>query len=555
MFNKDKVWQGKIADGSASNEAQGSTSAASGLPDPETDLAAYLQALQSVLQPPTRHAAQLPNPADLAFHKTLDRPFGRDVDAESARILSLVDKTQSWIGSSLPNKSARAQSEKQKGKQKLTERSLTAEEFTNTLGDLVDHLLERADTCLDEYLGKVAPRSAAKPDQQQQQKAKLGKLPNQLINANINPLPQTTFTTKPNNSAEHLWARPLRHGRPHGLATPAGWEPPPLVDDRGNPIPGGLRRGMYTTEDDPRKNPYFYEIMVSTPPAHAFEPREPEKPVDMDPANPEGEAGVPFKWIRTKKEVEELLAHLKEDRVQDIAIDLEHHSYRTYQGIVCLMQLSTRYGDYIIDTISDEVRENAELLNEAFADPNKVKVLHGASHDVLWLQRDLGLYLVNLFDTFHATHILNFPMHGLAFLLQRYCEFEADKRYQLADWRIRPLPKEMTYYARSDTHSLLYIYDRIRAELRLQGGNEAIKQTFDRSKPTATKVYAKEVWDEEGEGNDGWKAMWGRMTMEGRKEKEEKQILGLKESREMRLVKVIHRWRDAVAREEDESPR
>ena len=36
---------------------------------------------------------------------------------------------------------------------------------------------------------------------------------------------------------------------------------------------------------------------------------------------------------------------------------------------------------------------------------------------------------------------------------------QTDKRYQLADWRVRPLPKEMQHYARLDTHYLLYIHD------------------------------------------------------------------------------------------------
>jgi exosome complex exonuclease RRP6 len=65
------------------------------------------------------------------------------------------------------------------------------------------------------------------------------------------------------------------------------------------------------------------------------------------------------------------------------------------------------------------------------------QVLHGADSDVVWLQQDFNLYLVNLFDTFHASRVLDFPRHGLATLLEMYCDFSSDKRYQLADWRIR----------------------------------------------------------------------------------------------------------------------
>lgn len=38
-------------------------------------------------------------------------------------------------------------------------------------------------------------------------------------------------------------------------------------------------------------------------------------------------------------------------------------------------------------------------LAAVFADPGVVKVLHGADSDVVWLQRDYGLFLCNMFDT------------------------------------------------------------------------------------------------------------------------------------------------------------
>jgi exosome complex exonuclease RRP6 len=39
---------------------------------------------------------------------------------------------------------------------------------------------------------------------------------------------------------------------------------------------------------------------------------------------------------------------------------------------------------------------------------------------------------------------------------------QANKKYQMADWRVRPLPPEMLHYAREDTHYLLYIFDKLR---------------------------------------------------------------------------------------------
>lgn len=65
------------------------------------------------------------------------------------------------------------------------------------------------------------------------------------------------------------------------------------------------------------------------------------------------------------------------------------------------------------------------------------KVFHGAYMDIVWLQRDLGLYVVGLFDTYHAARALGYPQASLASLLSRFIRFDADKQYQMADWRIR----------------------------------------------------------------------------------------------------------------------
>lgn len=143
---------------------------------------------------------------------------------------------------------------------------------------------------------------------------------------------------------------------------------------------------------------------------------------------------APAIWVDTFEGVLEMLGELKQ--AEEIAVDLEHHDLRTYQGLLSLMQISTREKDWVIDTLRPW-RLKLEVLNEVFADPKIVKVFHGAFMDIIWLQRDLGLYIVGLFDTYHACVALSYPQRSLAGLLKKFVNFDANKKYQMADWRIR----------------------------------------------------------------------------------------------------------------------
>jgi hypothetical protein len=53
--------------------------------------------------------------------------------------------------------------------------------------------------------------------------------------------------------------------------------------------------------------------------------------------------------------------------------------------------------------------------------------------------------------------VLGREERSLAHLLRRYCGVLQDKTHQTADWRVRPLPKELQTYARSDVHWLPYL--------------------------------------------------------------------------------------------------
>jgi exosome complex exonuclease RRP6 len=76
-------------------------------------------------------------------------------------------------------------------------------------------------------------------------------------------------------------------------------------------------------------------------------------------------------FVDTYEGVLEMLKELK--KAKEIAVDLEHHDFRTYVGLVSLMQISTREKDWIVDTLQPW-RHKLEVLNEVFTDPNIVKV-------------------------------------------------------------------------------------------------------------------------------------------------------------------------------------
>jgi exosome complex exonuclease RRP6 len=183
------------------------------------------------------------------------------------------------------------------------------------------------------------------------------------------------------------------------------------------------------------------------------------------PTPPRPLADTPLTFVDTPAALAALAAALAAPEGGAVAVDLEAHSYRSYQGFTCLMQISTRSEDFLVDTLALRGHMRSALA-PFFQDASIVKVMHGADSDVAWLQRDFGIYILRLFDTGQAARLLAMPSAGLAHLLQTLCGVRPDKRFQLADWRLRPLSEDMAHYARCDTHFLLYAYDRLRDMLR-----------------------------------------------------------------------------------------
>ncbi|PWA92595.1 ribonuclease D, Exosome-associated factor Rrp6 [Artemisia annua] len=258
---------------------------------------------------------------------------------------------------------------------------------------------------------------------------------------------------------------------------------------------------------------------------------------NFEPVRPSPVGNNTFTLVQDKKGLMDLAAKLC--NVNEFAVDLEHNAYRSYQGLTCLMQISTRTEDFIVDTLKLHA-DIGPYLRDVFQDPQKRKVMHGADKDILWLQRDFSIYVCNMFDTGQASRVLKLKRNSLEHLLEYFCGVRANKEYQTADWRLRPLTNEMLRYASEDTHYLLHIYDLMKRRLLSSSTDpnspeSLLVEVYKHSYDVCMQLYEKELTNKNSYLN----------------------IYGLHAAdlngQELAVVSKLFQWRDIVARDNDES--
>jgi len=178
--------------------------------------------------------------------------------------------------------------------------------------------------------------------------------------------------------------------------------------------------------------------------------------------------------LTSTAEVAALAAELHGEPV--LAIDLEADSQHRYREQVCLLQLSTPARTVLIDPLQGL---DLSPLAGLFADPAVRKIFHAADYDLRCLHRDFNLQVRGLFDTMICAQLLGEEKIGLADVLGKYFGVTLDKRFQRADWAIRPLPPAMIAYAAEDTrhlHRLMTLFEaRLRERDRLEWAAEEFR--------------------------------------------------------------------------------
>jgi ribonuclease D len=163
-------------------------------------------------------------------------------------------------------------------------------------------------------------------------------------------------------------------------------------------------------------------------------------------------------------------------RAPRLAVDIEADSLYHYFEKVCLIQISTDSGTYVIDPLA--IRELQEL-GRLMADPAIEKVFHAAAYDLLSLKRDYGFSFTNIFDTHVAGQLIGYEQLGLSALLEQLLGIRHSKHRQRDDWSRRPLDSGQLRYAAMDTHFLLALRDLLERQLREKGRLDWAREEFE----------------------------------------------------------------------------
>jgi ribonuclease D len=221
--------------------------------------------------------------------------------------------------------------------------------------------------------------------------------------------------------------------------------------------------------------------------------------------------------IRTSEQLNELISHL--DRHDRVAVDTEADSLHCYREKLCLLQVSLREGDFLVDPLVEN-----DLMPLADTLARKEIVLHGADYDLRLLRRALNFQPARLFDTVIAARLLGVREFSYAALVERYFGVQLAKGSQKANWALRPLSPKMEEYARNDTHYLLPLAEKLEKQL-------IERDRFGWFQESSERAIVSAAIDRERDTQEAWRIRGS----------------GLIRGREAAILRALWHWRDREA--------
>lgn len=169
--------------------------------------------------------------------------------------------------------------------------------------------------------------------------------------------------------------------------------------------------------------------------------------------------------------------HAENASIDWMAFDTEFVGERRYIPLLCLIQVATALGNYIIDPLKIK---DLSLFLAMIENPNILKITHAGDNDYRLLYNLYKTLPKNIFDTQLAAGFVS-NTYPISFqkLAEKELEIRIKKGYTVTDWESRPIKPNQLNYALNDVIYLKRLYDKLNNKVESLNRTTWLKEELD----------------------------------------------------------------------------
>lgn len=186
------------------------------------------------------------------------------------------------------------------------------------------------------------------------------------------------------------------------------------------------------------------------------------------------ESGVNYELI---EDAEGLAKFASENQgIKWMCFDTEFIGEKRFLTLICLIQVSTPNGYYLIDPLKIE---NIQPIIDLLVDERVLKIVHAGDNDYRLFNTHYGILPLNTFDTQIAASFIGYK-HPVGFskLVESELNIMVSKGYTVTDWEKRPFQQKQLKYALNDVIHLYDLWVKITKQLEKTGRLEWAYEEF-----------------------------------------------------------------------------
>lgn len=231
-------------------------------------------------------------------------------------------------------------------------------------------------------------------------------------------------------------------------------------------------------------------------------------------------------YVHTRPALETLINDVRSR--EHVALDTEFVSEGAYEPVLCLVQIATSGGIWIVDPLANiDLRPLWELITS----PERELEVMAAREEIRFCLRGAGRPPTRMFDAQIAAGLVGYgyPMSHTN-LVRKVLGVQVQGGEAFTDWRKRPLSAKQLDYAADDVRYLLEMRDRLLGEATKLNRIDWVTAECDR---LVERVVS-------AEQEERWRRVSGATGLN---------------RRDLGVLREVWRWRDAEARRENSPPR